>query len=183
MNLWISERIVLPLAWISFAGVWFYLAFYIFFTYSVAVSAGIKTANRLEIWWLSYMHFCLPNIINSIYVGCFKISWTHIITPSRNFVEVRWRSLFRSTSLGKRITSYNAPSTSWKRAADSWSLRNFLPRSSFFMVGKAQKSHGARSGLYGGCSNGVLPIHFFQAEHRSWLKFFLPIQSIAWICK
>jgi hypothetical protein len=26
---------------------------------------------------------------------------------------------------------------------------------------------GARSGLYGGCSNGVPPIHFFQPEHRS----------------
>jgi len=26
------------------------------------------------------------------------------------------------------------------------------------MVGKAQKSHGVRSGLYGGCSNGVPPI-------------------------
>jgi hypothetical protein len=26
------------------------------------------------------------------------------------------------------------------------------------MVGKAQKSHGARSGLYGGCSSGVPPI-------------------------
>jgi hypothetical protein len=26
------------------------------------------------------------------------------------------------------------------------------------MVGKVQKSHGAGSGLYGGCSNGVLPI-------------------------
>jgi hypothetical protein len=26
------------------------------------------------------------------------------------------------------------------------------------MVGKAQKSHGARSELYGGCSNGVPPI-------------------------
>jgi hypothetical protein len=26
------------------------------------------------------------------------------------------------------------------------------------MVVKAQKSHGARSGLYGGCSNGVPPI-------------------------
>jgi hypothetical protein len=26
------------------------------------------------------------------------------------------------------------------------------------MVGKAQKSHGTRSGLYGGCSNGVPPI-------------------------
>jgi hypothetical protein len=24
----------------------------------------------------------------------------------------------------------------------------------------------ARSGLYGGCSNGVSPIHFFHAEHR-----------------
>jgi hypothetical protein len=34
------------------------------------------------------------------------------------------------------------------------------------MVGKAQKSHGARSGLYGGCFKGVLPIHYFQAEHR-----------------
>jgi hypothetical protein len=26
------------------------------------------------------------------------------------------------------------------------------------MVGQAQKSHGARSGLYGGCTNGVPPI-------------------------
>jgi hypothetical protein len=34
------------------------------------------------------------------------------------------------------------------------------------MVGKTQKSHGARSGLYGGCSDGVQPIHFFQAEHK-----------------
>jgi hypothetical protein len=34
------------------------------------------------------------------------------------------------------------------------------------MVGKAQELHGARSGLYGRCSNGVLLIHFFQAKHR-----------------
>jgi hypothetical protein len=47
-----------------------------------------------------------------------KSSWTHLITPSRNFVDVRWRSLFRSTSLGKRCTSYNGPPTSRKRAAD-----------------------------------------------------------------
>jgi hypothetical protein len=40
------------------------------------------------------------------------------ITPSRNIVEVRWRSFLRSTSLGKRYTSYNAPPISRKRAAD-----------------------------------------------------------------
>jgi hypothetical protein len=34
------------------------------------------------------------------------------------------------------------------------------------MVGKAQKSRGLRSGLYGGCSDGVPQIHFFQAKHR-----------------
>jgi hypothetical protein len=80
-----------------------------------------------------------------------------------------WRcgdGLFFEISLGKRCTSYNASPNSWKRAADRWSLRNFLPQSSLFMVGKAQKSHEARSGLYGGCSSGVPPIHFFQAEHR-----------------
>jgi hypothetical protein len=43
---------------------------------------------------------------------------------------------------------------------------NFLPWSSLFMVGKAQKLQ-ARSGLYVRYSNGVLPIHFFQAEHRN----------------
>jgi hypothetical protein len=80
-------------------------------------------------------------------------------------MEVRWRSL-QSTSLGKRCASYTVPPTSRKRAADRWSLLNFSPRSPLLMVGKAQKSHGARSGLYGGCSNGVPSIHFFQAEHR-----------------
>jgi hypothetical protein len=79
------------------------------------------------------------------YEGRLQSSWTHIISPSRNFVEVRWRSLFRSTSLGKRYASYNAPPTSRKRAADRWSFRNFLPRSSLFMVWKDPKSHGARS--------------------------------------
>jgi hypothetical protein len=43
--------------------------------------------------------------------------------------------------------------------------RKILPWSSLFMVLKVQKLHGAWSGLYGGCSNGVPPIHFFQAEH------------------
>jgi hypothetical protein len=121
------------------------------------------------------------------YEARLKSSWTHIITPSRNFVEVQWRSVFRSTSFGKRCTSYNAPPTSRKRAAGCWSLRNFLPRSSLFMVGKAQKSHGARSELYCGCSNGVPPIIFFQAEHiiqfRSHpMRFLSPTQPpIQWV--
>jgi hypothetical protein len=46
--------------------------------------------------------------------GRLKGSWT----PNRNFLEVRWRSLYRSTALGKRVTSYNVPPTSRKRAAD-----------------------------------------------------------------
>jgi hypothetical protein len=81
------------------------------------------------------------------YGGRFQSSWTHLITPSRNSVKVRWRSLFLSTSLGKRCTSYNAPPTSRKRAANRWSLRNFLLRSSLFVVGKAQKSNEERSEL------------------------------------
>jgi hypothetical protein len=101
-----------------------------------------------------------------MYEDRLQISWTHLITSSRNFVKVRWRSLFRNISLGKRCTSYNAPPISRKRAADRWSFRNFLPRSSLLMVGKDQKSHGARSWPYGGCSNGVPPIHFFQAKYR-----------------
>jgi hypothetical protein len=108
---------------------------------------------------------CMENqCYKYIYEVRLESSRTHFITPSRNFVEVRWWSLFRSTSLGKRCTPNNAPPTSRKRAADSWSLRNFLPRSSIFMVGKAQKSHGTR--LHDGYSNVVPPIHFFQGEHR-----------------
>jgi hypothetical protein len=71
-----------------------------------------------------------------------------------------------STSLAKWCTSYNAPPTPWKHAADHLSLQNCLPQSSLFMAGKAQKSHGVRCGLCGRCSDGVPLIHFFQAEHR-----------------
>jgi hypothetical protein len=67
------------------------------------------------------------------------------------WVGILWKCgdglFFRSSSLGKWYTSCNAPPTSRKRAADRWSLRNFLPRNSLFMVGKAQKSHGTRSEL------------------------------------
>jgi hypothetical protein len=45
-------------------------------------------------------------------------------------------------------------------------ISKFFASELHFMDGKAQKLHGARSGLYGGCSDGVPPIHFFQAKHR-----------------
>jgi hypothetical protein len=64
-------------------------------------------------------------------------NWTHLITPSRKFVEVWWRSLFRSTSVGKRCTSYDSPPRPWinfeiscLRAPFSWleKLRNHMGR-------------------------------------------------------
>jgi hypothetical protein len=36
----------------------------------------------------------------------------------------------------------------------------------FSWLEKPRNGMGTRSELYGGCSNGVSPIHFFQAEHR-----------------
>jgi hypothetical protein len=70
------------------------------------------------------------------------------LTPYYSKLEIRGVViLFRSTSLGKWCTSYNTPLTPRKHAADYWALWNFLPWSSLFMVGKAQKSHGVRSEL------------------------------------
>jgi hypothetical protein len=125
-----------------------------------------KTTENLKVAGKVFSRCVCVCVCVCVHEGHLQSSWIHFITPTRNFVEVRWLSLFRSTSLGKQCTSNNTPPTYRKRAADLRSLRKFLPRSSLFMVEKAQKSHGARSGLYGGCSNWVPPIHFFQAEHR-----------------
>jgi hypothetical protein len=120
-----------------------------------------------------------------IYEGRLKSLWNQLITLSRNFVHVQWRSLSRSTSLCKRCTSYNAPPTSRKPGSDRWSLRNSMHRSYVFMVGKAQKSHGARSGLYGGCFMGFHRSTFsspnieFGDRHRASTKFRLGV--IRWV--
>jgi hypothetical protein len=37
----------------------------------------------------------------------------------------------------------------------------------FSLLEKPRNRMGARSGPYGGCCDGVPPIHFFQAEHRT----------------
>jgi hypothetical protein len=77
----------------------------------------------------------------SMYEGHLQSLWTRLITTSQNFMAVRWQSPFQSTSLGKWCTSYNTPPT-WKCAANYWSLWNFLPQSSLFMVGKPRNCVG-----------------------------------------
>jgi hypothetical protein len=47
-----------------------------------------------------------------MYEGRLKSSCIYLMTTSWNYLEVRWRSVFRSTSFGKRCTSYNALPTS-----------------------------------------------------------------------
>jgi hypothetical protein len=94
-------------------------------------SSGLPTKNlqiyrffmkgKLMVPFLVSLKGCLSQKVLSMnvhkYEGRLKSSWIHLI-PSRNFVEVRWRSLFRSTSLDKRCTSYSASPPSRKRAAD-----------------------------------------------------------------
>jgi hypothetical protein len=41
------------------------------------------------------------------------------------------------------------------------------------MVGKAQKSHGARSGVYGGCTNGVPPIPIFRSQTQNSIQMMM----------
>jgi hypothetical protein len=49
------------------------------------------------------------------YEGRLESSWTRLITQSRNFVEVRWRSPFRSASLGKRWMHFLQRSTHFSK--------------------------------------------------------------------
>jgi hypothetical protein len=68
---------------------------------------------------------------------------------------------FRSTCLGKRHTSYNAPPTS--------SVLQTVDHFEISCLGapfSRLKKLRNRMGLYDRCSNGAPPIHFFQAEHR-----------------
>jgi hypothetical protein len=104
--------------------------------------SGWHESPPLERFGVSFIHFTTSHPIFPKYEGRLKSSWTRLITPSWNFVEVRWRSLFRTTSLGTRCASYNPPPTCRKRAADRWSLRNFLPQSSISWLEKPRNRMG-----------------------------------------
>jgi hypothetical protein len=62
-------------------------------------------------------------------------------------VEVRWRSLFRSISIGKRCTSYNASPTSKTCCRPLITLKLLALELPFHVWKKAQKSRGAGSEL------------------------------------
>jgi hypothetical protein len=68
-------------------------------------------------------------------------------------VEVRWQSLFRSTSLGMWCISYNALPTSRKPAEHRWSLT--------FHGWKSPEIAWGEIWTVWRCSNGVPSIHFF----------------------
>ena len=75
----------------------------------------------------------------------------------------------------------------------SSSEENLFPRSCLFSVGNAQKSHGAKSGLYGGCFSAVPPISVSAANATaavcgralSWSKTTVswanPVFSSSWL--
>jgi hypothetical protein len=71
-----------------------------------------------------------------MYKGHLQSLWTQLITPSWNFVEVQWPSLFQVMHFLQHSIH------SWKCAADHWSLWNFLPWSSLFMVREARNHMG-----------------------------------------
>jgi hypothetical protein len=96
----------------------------------------------------------------SKYEGSLKSSWTHLITPSRNFVEVRWRSLFRSTSLASNahLTTLHPLFENVLQTVNHFEIYCIGAPFSWF-----EKSRN-RMGRNLDCM--AEPIHFFQAEHR-----------------
>jgi len=79
---------------------------------------GYKGKSAHRIWNSIYLENCFRYCDLLKYEGCLKSLCTRLITLSWNFMEGRCWSLFRSTSLGKQCTSYNASLTSQKCAAD-----------------------------------------------------------------
>jgi hypothetical protein len=97
-------------------------------------------------------------IIQAKYEGHLKSSWTDIIL-SRNFVEVRLWSPFRSPLASDALlTTLHPFIENVLQTADHFEISCLGAPFSWF-----------ETGLYGGRSNGIPLIHFFQAEHR--IKF------------
>jgi hypothetical protein len=78
---------------------------------------------------------------NIIYEGRLQSSWTHLITPSRNFVEVHWRSRFRSTSPWQEMHFLQRSTNFSKTCCRPLITSKFLASELSF------QSHGARFGF------------------------------------
>jgi hypothetical protein len=85
-------------------------------------------------------------------------------------VGVRWRSLFLSTSLGKRCTSYNAPPTSLKRSYGCFKRCFIIWYVNFISFKSRDSSVGIALGY--GLGDGVTRVRFlagagnFSLHHR-----------------
>jgi hypothetical protein len=79
-----------------------------------------------------------------LHEGRLQTSWTHLITRSRNFVEVRWRSLLLSTSLGNDalFTTLHPLLEIVLQTVDQFEISCL--GAPFSWLEKAQKSHGGR---------------------------------------
>jgi sarcosine oxidase delta subunit len=122
--------------------------------YDVAESDSSSSHKRKQ-----YL-FCV-----TYYKGHLQSLWTHLTTPSQNFVEVQRVSF--SKYLHWQAMHFLQHSTHFsKMCCRPLITLKFLASELLFHGWKAQKLNGARSGLYGGCSNGVPLMHFLQTEHR-----------------
>jgi hypothetical protein len=87
---------------------WNFSARYFEVLFSVLLEEARESLENItEISWFmseSEIYVCTSPVI-FIYEDRLQSSWTHFITPSRHFVEVRWRPLILSTSLSKWCTS------------------------------------------------------------------------------
>jgi hypothetical protein len=126
--------------------------------------------NTFSELWMCYKIRPILNVntpIVLIYEGRLQNSWTHLIIPSRNSVEVRWRSLLEVPLLASDalLTTLHPLLENVLQTVDHLEISCFGAPFSWLEKPRNQ-SHGARSELYGGCSSGVPPIQFLPAEHR-----------------
>jgi hypothetical protein len=119
-----------------------------------AFMAWCSVKKNTQAYFSNEFFVILLTSLALLYEGRLQSPGTHLITPSWNFVEVQWRSLFRSTSLGKQCSTHFSKTCS-------------IPLITSKFLAPELPFHGWKSPeLHGGCSNGVPPVHFSKPNTR-----------------